>query len=234
MKNVFCLFVLLFPSCLFAQSFQYEPKARSLTRHKHYSLDFDTLHRQARWVYYMLTFDSINGKTARGDNFRPDPFVPGCPTLADYRGSGYDRGHLCPAADMKISQEAMSETFFLSNMSPQAPAFNRGAWAKLEALVRSYIRDNSDTLYVVTGPVFLGATESIGESKVTVPLFYYKAVYCPKRGMTAFLMPNRKIGEPLSAWVVSVDVVEALTGIDFFPQLPPEVQDELEPIPKFF
>ena len=82
--------------------------------------------------------------------------------------------------------------------------------------------------------LFLGATESIGENRVTVPLFYYKAVYCPKRGMTAFLMPNRKIEESLTAWVVSVDVVEALTGIDFFPQLPPEVQDELEPIPKFF
>lgn len=235
MKNSFLLFFLLPLTCLFAQSTRYEPESqRVLIRHKHYSLDFDTLHRQAQWVYYMLTTDYVKGDAKRADNFRPDAAAPHCAELSDYKGSGYDRGHLCPAADMKISQEAMSETFFLSNMSPQAPAFNRGAWAKLEALVRSYIRDSSDTLYVVTGPVFLGASESIGKNKVTVPLFYYKAVYCLKRGMTAFLMPNRKIEEPLSAWVVSVDMVEALTGIDFFPQLPSEVQDKQESIPRLF
>lgn len=231
MRRSFLLFsfFLLFSCCLFAQSLRYEPQAQiALIRHKYYSLDFDTLHRQARWVYYMLTYDHVNGKAKRTDNFRPDPLAPKCPTLFDYKGSGYDRGHLCPAADMKINDKAMSETFYLSNMSPQTPAFNRGAWAKLEALVRSYIRDSSDTLYVVTGPVFLGATENIGKNKITVPLFYYKAIYSPKRGMMAFLMPNRKIDEPLSAWAVSVDLIEALTGIDFFPQLPIEIQDKLE------
>lgn len=182
----------------------------------------------------MPTSGHIKGKAKRADNFRPDPSAPNCAELSDYKGSGYDRGHLCPAADMKISQEAVSETFFLSNMSPQAPVFNRGAWAKLEALARSYIRDSSDTLYVVTGPVFLGAIENIGENKVTVPLFYYKALYCPKRGMTAFLMPNRKIEDPLMAWVVSVDMVESLTGTDFFPQLPDETQNKLESIPRLF
>ena len=233
MRRGFLLFLLLFSPCLFAQSLRYEPEAQGvLVRHKYYSLDFDTLHRQAKWVYYMLTYDHVNGKAKRADNFRPDPSAPNCSTLADYRGSGYDRGHLCPAADMKISQEAISETFYLSNMSPQVSAFNRGAWAKLEALVRSYIQDRSDTLYIVTGPVFLGATKSIGPNKVTVPVFYYKALYCPKRGMTAFLMPNRKIEEPLSAWVVSVDLIEAITDIDFFPQLPKEEQDKLESKPK--
>lgn len=74
----------------------------------------------------------------------------------------------------------------------------------------------------------MGATENIGGNKITVPLFYYKTLYCPKRGMTAFLMPNRKIEEPLTVWIVSVDMVEALTGIDFFPQLPDEMQDKLE------
>lgn len=224
-------YAITFLLCLiaFAVQAQYEPATQgTLVRHKYYSLGFDTLHRQARWVYYMLTYDHVSGKAKRADNFRPDPSVPNCSTLADYRGSGYDRGHLCPAADMKISEEAMSETFYLSNMSPQTPAFNRGAWAKLEALVRSYIQDRSDTLYVVTGPVFLGSTESIGPNKVTVPLFYYKALYSPKYGMTAFLMPNRKIEEPLTAWVVSVDLIEAITGVDLFPQLPKEIQDSLE------
>ena len=235
MRGVLFLFFLLFSSCLFAQSLRYEPEAKSNhIRHKYYSLDFDTLHHQARWAYYILTYDHVNGKAKRADDFRPDPSAPGSPSLADYRGSGYDRGHLCPAADMKINDEAMSETFYLSNMSPQTPAFNRGAWAKLEALVRSYIRDRSDTLYVVTGPVFQGDKGNIGKNKITVPSFYYKAVYCPKRGMTAFLMPNRKVDEPLTAWVVSVDLVETLTDIDFFPHLPIEVQLSQESQPNIF
>ena len=113
-------------------------------------------------------------------------------------------------------------------MSPQDPSFNRGKWADLEAKIRSFIRDRSDTLYVVTGPVFSANKGFIGSNQVTVPGFYYKAVYCPKRGMIAYVMPNRKITERLDVWVTSVDLVEALTGINFFYQLPDEIEIPLE------
>jgi len=227
MKRLIIYLLLFIPVLSFAQ---YEPKhSGQLIRHTYYSLDYNATHKQANWVYYRLTYDMIKGKTKRSDSFRPDPAVSfGASTLADYKGSGYDRGHLCPAADMKISEKAMSETFFLSNMSPQFPAFNRGKWADLEKLVRSYIKDISDTLYIVTGPVFISNKGSIGQNKVTIPGFYYKAIYSPKRGGIGFLMPNVKIELPLKAWVVSIDFIEMLTGIDFFHQLDDKIENRIE------
>lgn len=209
---------------------QYEPKSTGeLIRHTYYSLDYNELHEQPNWVCYRLTYDMIKGLASRADDFRADAAVStGSAELEDYRGSGYDRGHLCPAADMKLSKEAMSETFFLSNMSPQNPSFNRGKWADLEAEFRSFIRDESDTLYIVTGPVFADNKGSVGKNQVTVPGFYYKAAYCPKRGMIGYVMPNRKISETADVWVTSVDIIEALTGIDFFYQLPDESEEQLE------
>jgi len=227
MKTIIIYLLLFIPFLSFAQ---YEPKhSGQLIRHTHYSLDYNATHKQANWVYYRLTYDMIKGKAKRFDNFRPDPKVSaGSATLNDYKDSGYDRGHLCPAADMKISEKAMSETFFLSNMSPQFPAFNRGKWSNLEKLVRSYIKDISDTLYIVTGPVFIGNKGSIGKNKVTVPGFYYKAIYSPKRGGIGFLMPNIKIESPLRTWMVSIDLIEALTGIDFFYQLDDKIENKIE------
>ena len=219
--------ILLLPFLSFAQ---YEPKhSGQLIRHTYYSLDYNAKHKQPNWVYYRLTYNMINGKVKRLDDFRPDPAVSsGSATLADYKGSCYDRGHLCPAADMKISEQAMSETFFLSNMSPQFPPFNRGKWSDLEKLVRSYIKDISDTIYIVTGPVFISNKGSIGKSNVTVPGFYYKAIYSPKRGGIGFLMPNVKIELPLKTWVVSIDLIETLTGIDFFYQLDDKTENRIE------
>lgn len=227
MKRLIIYLLLLVPFLSFAQ---YEPKhSGQLIRHTHYSLDYNKTHKQPNWVYYRLTYDMVNGKIKRSDNFRPDPAIfAGSPTPNDYKGSGYDKGHLCPAADMKISEKAMSETFFMSNMSPQFPSFNRGKWSDLENLVRSYIKGITDTLYIVTGPVFMNNKGSIGKNNVTVPGFYYKAVYSPKRGGIGFLMPNVKIELPLQTWVVSIDLIEALTGIDFFYQLDDKIEDEIE------
>lgn len=99
---------------------------------------------------YYLTGDRVNGTIGRTDNFRPDPLVEtGSASLADYKGSGYDRGHLAPAGDMKWSQKVMSESFFMSNMSPQTPGFNRGIWRSLESLVRTWAAENED-IYVVS------------------------------------------------------------------------------------
>jgi endonuclease G len=228
MRKFFFVWVFI-PFFAFAQT-GYEPKAKGeLIRHTYFSLDYNEAHEQPNWVYYMLTSDLINGNVKRKDNFRADNKVTtGSATLSDYKGSGYDRGHLCPAADMKISAVAMSETFFLSNMSPQVSSFNRNKWAALEDQIRNYVRDTSDTLYVVTGPVFVNNKGSIGKNNVTVPGFYYKAVYCPQRGGIGFLMPNDEITEELRSWVVSIDLLEAVTGIDFFYQLEDEYEKEIE------
>ena len=221
---------LLLPQFLLGQDNRYIPENKGVKiSNKYYSVDYNTEHKQANWVYYMLTQSHITGNTPRSSSFQDckqgDIFSA---TKKDYVRSGYDKGHLCPAADMKLSKEAMKETFQMWNMSPQEPSLNRGKWADLEALVRSYIKDQTDTLFVVTGPLFINNKGSIGKGEVTVPGFYYKVVYFPKKGGIGFLMPNQKISNQLQAWQVSIRLIEALTGIDFFPQLPKKLQDEIE------
>jgi endonuclease G len=222
--------LLFLPLSLPGQAHRYSPEAKNiLVENAFYRLDFDTVHKQPAWVCYMLTQSHITGGTPRASSFRNcRQGDVASATNADYKGSGYDKGHLCPAADMKHSREAMAATFQMWNMSPQEPSFNRGGWSRLEALVRSYIEAETDTLFVVTGPVFINNKGTIGAGNVTVPGFYYKALYCPRRGGIGFLMPNRKIDGQLQSWQVSIDLIEAFTGIDFFPQLPDERENEIE------
>jgi endonuclease G len=221
---------LLIPFFLRGQDHGYAPKVRDvLVRNTHYCIDFNPEHKQPNWVYYILTSAHITGTTPRSSTFNEcRQGAVSSASLKDYKGSGYDRGHLCPAADMKISKEAMTATFQMWNMSPQNPSFNRGRWADLEAKMRKYIADGADTVFIVTGPVFINNKGSIGDGKVTVPGFFYKVVYSPERGGAGFLMPNEKLKAPLQSWQVSIDLIEALTGIDFFPQLPTEREDKIE------
>ncbi len=222
--------LLFLPLLLWGQDHRYVPEVRDVfVCNSHYCLDFNTVHKQPNWVCYMLTDGHVTGATPRSSSFKDcrQGEVKSA-SQKDYRGSGYDRGHLCPAADMKLSKEAMTATFQMWNMSPQEPSFNRGRWADLEARMRKYIGDCRDTVFIVTGPVFINNKGCIGDGSVTVPGFFYKVVYCPRRGGAGFLMPNEKLEAPLRSWQVSIDLIEALTGIDFFPQLPREVQDRIE------
>jgi endonuclease G len=200
-----------------------------IVKHKYYTLAYSEEHEQALWVYYLLTPEFIVGTLNRSDNFRPDPAVStGSATLADYKNSGYDRGHLCPAADMKLNATAMSETFYLSNMSPQVPGFNRGIWSNVEEQVRKWTLEY-DSLYIVTGPVFRDNLGVIGRNKITVPGYYYKVIYSPrKKEMIGLILPNASSPESVGKFVVPVDSVEALTGIDFFPELADEIENKLE------
>jgi endonuclease G, mitochondrial len=201
-----------------------------LIEHSYFSLAFSDNHKQAKWVYYELKPEFIVGSESRSDNFRPDPKVStGSAQLIDYRGSGYDRGHLCPAADMKHCPVAMSETFYMSNMSPQHPSFNRGIWSRLEELVRSWAM-HYEGIHVVTGPVFYENIGAIGPNNVTVPGHYYKVVYVPTEPpkMIGLVLPNKAGERQLHEYVITVDSIESLTGIDFFPQLPSVIQEQLE------
>ena len=200
-----------------------------------YSLGYSEEHEQARWVIYRMTYEEAKTKaTSRDDNFRPDPEIPtGSATLADYRNSGKDRGHLAPAADMAYSIKTMDESFYMSNMSPQEPEFNRGIWKLLETWVR-YTAVTEKDIYIVTGPILpkikTSETITIGPSKVTVPEAYYKVVWdrTPPEKMLGFVLPNKGSSEPLQSYAVTVDKVEELTGLDFFSELPKEQQEALE------
>ncbi len=225
------LHLLLSLTSVFAQQF-YLPEVGDddhIVFHKHYILSYNEDHEQADWVAYELTEEKVRGTARRVDRFREDPFViTGSAVPGDYRGSGFDRGHLAPAADMKITDRAMSESFYMSNMSPQTPSFNRGIWNRLEGMVRQWALAN-ESIYVVTGPVLEEGLSAIGDNEVSVPRYYYKVILDytePELKGIAFLMPNEGSSLPVEEFAVTIDEVEQRTGINFFPALP----DEMEPL----
>ena len=207
-------------------------KADTIIDRPGYALGYVEYHEQPAWVVYRLTKQQALTKAAkRSDKFKEDPEIPtGSATLADYRRSGFDRGHLCPAADMAYSMRTMDDSFFMSNMSPQRPKFNRGVWKDLEAQVRDFAISEHD-IYVVTGPILPKTkTITIGSNKVTVPTHYYKVVYdrTPPEKMIGFILPNDGSDRPLQDFAVTVDAVEEATGLDFFSTVPQPKQERLE------
>ncbi len=181
--------------------------------------------------YHLLTKDRVAGSFKRTDNFRPDPKVTtGSASLADYKGSGYDRGHLAPAADMNWSKNVMSESSFMSNMSPQKPGFNRGIWKSLESIVRTWAIEN-DEIYIVTGPVLSDNLSAIGTNKVAIPAYYYKIILDykePEIKGIGFVVPNESSKISLDKYAVTIDSIENLAGIDFFPVLEDNLEENIE------
>lgn len=195
-----------------------------IIRHQHYALSYDENFEQAEWVAYELTRERLSQKwVTRTNDFREDPKIEtASATLYDYRGSGYDRGHLVPAADMAFSETAMSETFFMSNMSPQLRAFNGGVWRELEELVRDWAKKFGH-LYVVSGPILSDSIQDwIGKNEVAVPEAYYKIVLDlaePEQKGIAWIIPNELTDVPLTEFAMTIDEVEEITGINFFAEL---------------
>lgn len=208
------------------------PKTRPndiITRHLGYSLLYDELHEQAKWVAYELTSAETHKVASRTNKFLPDPQVKtNTANSSDYLRSGYDKGHLAPAGDMSWSSTAMAESFYYSNISPQVPAFNRGIWKRLEALVRMWAIENN-AVYVVTGPVLTNGLPTIGPDKVSVSKYFYKVILDytgPDCNGIGFIMPNARSEYPLQNYAVTIDSVEKITGIDFFSALP-DMQEKL-------
>lgn len=208
------------------------PKTRPkdiITRHLGYSLLYDELHEQAKWVAYELTSAETHKVASRTNKFLPDPQVKtNTANSSDYLASGYDRGHLAPAGDMSWSSTAMAESFYYSNICPQVPAFNRGIWKRLEALVRTWAIENN-AVYVVAGPVLTNGLKTIGPDKVSVPKYFFKVILDytgPDCNGIGFIMPNARSEYPLQNYAVTIDSVEKITGIDFFSSLP-DFQEKL-------
>ena len=227
-KGIKIIFFLtpLFFTPIFSQNF-YPTHKGEVIQHKHYSFSYIEEHEQAEWVHYFLTKEMIEGPAKRKDNFKVDPLVStGSASPKDYVKSGYDRGHLAPAADMKIDDVSMSESFYMTNMSPQAPSFNRGGWKKIEALVRDWATEAN--IYVTVGGVLTKDLKKIGEG-VSVPEYFYKIIFNPKNNtVIAFYTPNSKLVNPIETYVVAVDEIEKITNIDFLSDLEDELEDEIE------
>ena len=201
----------------------------NIIKHQYYTLSYSEEHEQAEWVAYVLTRDLLEMPWVdRVDNFMPDPKVKSrSATPDDYRSSGYDRGHLVPVADRSFSVEAMEETFYMSNISPQSRNFNQGIWRELEELTRNWAK-KFKKLYIITGPVLSEPKGRIGDNGVSVPQAYFKVLLDlsePELKGIAFVLPNRVNYDPLYEFTASIDEVEAITGIDFFPDLMEEEQE---------
>lgn len=202
-----------------------------IVHHDGYSLSYNEKHEQAEWVAYELKKTHLSSTNHKRPYFEIDKAVKtGAASWRNYKNSGYDRGHLCPAGDRRYTKEAHDETFLTSNISPQEHQFNSGIWNTLEQKVRYWAR-KYDGVFVVTGGVLKGNMETIGTEDVSVPNQFYKVLIDNNTGKTkmiAFLMPHKNSNKPLYEFVVSVDKLEALTGIDFFPELEDTLENKLE------
>ena len=202
-----------------------------IVRHKGYVVSFNRDYKIPNWVGYELTRTELYGNVPRSDDFAPDPMLEGeGAELADYKYSGYSRGHMAPAADMKCSKEVMTESFYLSNICPQVQELNSGDWNELENKVRGWAKRDS-AIFVITGPVVGRKAKTIGENKVAVPDAFFKVILSPfakKAEAIGFLMENRQLDRPLRDYAMTVDEIESIAGVDFFYALPDSVEDEVE------
>ena len=194
-------------------------------------LSFNAKCHIPNWVSWELTADETTGDVSRTNKFYNDPDIDGCPDSWDYSYSGYDRGHMAPAGDMKWDSKAMEETFFLSNICPQVKSLNTGSWKNLEEKCRLWAQIDG-RIYIVCGPVIDDKPlEYIGDSKVWVPKRFFKVIIAPystpARGI-GFIMPNGKVEGGMQACAVTIDEVERVTGHDFFSSLPDQLENELE------
>jgi endonuclease G len=202
-----------------------------IVKHKYYTLAYSEKNEQPAWVCYSLTKKNVGGKEPRSNNFVPDPMVSTkTADDIDYVKSGYDKGHMVPAADMSWSPEAMKETFYYSNVSPQFPSFNRGEWKKLEEKVRGWAAE-FDSVKVYTGPIFKDNIKKIGPDSVTVPGHYFKVIAIYHNATYSgigFIFPNKKVVDPLYNYAVSIDSVENYSNLDFYNYLPESTQKKME------
>jgi endonuclease G len=217
----------------------------SLIEHEVMFLVYSEEHEQAKWVLHKISTNILNGKVSRTNDYRKDPLIKTESSEEKdfflkrkksssgyaYEGFGYDRGHLAPSADFKWSQEALSESYFYSNTSPQRASFNRGKWADLEGMIRGYVFENKKDLYVYTGPVLKPGLKKIERSinGVSIPEQFFKIVvnYEDKKAI-AYIIPQETSNYPVEYFATTIDEVEKRTGIDFLADIDDKIETILE------
>lgn len=213
------------------------PVQEQLVDYKGMTVSFNPQKHIPNWVAWELTRDEVHGTVPRAKGFKNDPNVKGCPEPWDYSNSGYDRGHMAPAGDMKWDRQAMEESFYLTNVCPQANQLNSGAWNRLEEKCRVWA-DADSAIIIIAGPVLTdNLTETIGSTtRIAVPQRFFKVILSPfavpPRGI-GFIMNNGKVDGGMQKAAVSIDDVETITGYDFFSALPDSVENEVEQQCKF-
>lgn len=211
-------------------------RQEQIIHHTGYTVSYNKKWKIPNWVSYELTRQETRGNEKRTNQFIADPSIEGiAATNIDYSHSGFDKGHMAPAADMKWSNSAMKESFYFSNMCPQHPQLNRRAWKNLEEKIRDWAVADS-AIIIICGPIVEKETKTIGKNRVTVPKQFFKVILSPfAKPIRAigFLFDNTQSTNSLPSYVVSVDSIENLTGMDFFAPLPDEIEKEIEKTSSF-
>ena len=207
-------------------------RKEQILRRTAYTASYNSDTRLPNWVAWQLTAEHTSGPHKRGGiDFAEDEDVPEPrATDWDYYRSGYDRGHLCPSADNKWSEAAQRESFLFTNICPQSHSLNAGDWNEMEQQCRRWAEELG-SIYIVSGPIlYKGKHKTIGRNKVVVPEAFFKVVLCTegKPKAIGFIYKNQPGNRPKGDYVNSVDEVERITGIDFFPALPDDVESRVE------
>jgi endonuclease G len=211
--------------------FTYTEPYTNVLQRKSYITSYNPETKCPNWVAWHLTAARTDGEIARDKRFYEDLNVPAPrATNEDYRGSGWSRGHMCPAGDNKWDEKVMQESNLLTNICPQNQELNSGVWNVIERDCRKWAKKYGD-VYIVCGPILLNKDhETIGLNKVVVPEAFFKVVLRmnPKPAAIGFVIRNNEGKKKRDQFVNTVDDVERITGYDFFPALPDDIEDVVE------
>lgn len=203
------------------------PKTTSYQCRPGYCFNYSEKEEQSLWVCYMLTKADLQGTAKRTNIFREDTLIEtGSAISSDYRKSGYDRGHMKPAANNKDSQKEMNASFLMTNISPQHPSVNRITWKAIEDYERSLLK-TYDSLFVVTGVIFRTGHKRIGKNEVGVPRHFYKCIVAKKDTSyygVAFLVPNKKAKKDIWVYSETIKSVQRKAGLNFYYLFPQHIQ----------
>jgi endonuclease G len=207
-------------------------RQEQIISHIGYTVSYNSEWKIPNWVAYELTKEEVDGTVSRSDVFTLDPAIS--PTMSassyDYQYSGWDKGHMAPAGDMKWSEQAMKESFYLSNICPQNQRLNGGLWKDLETHVRN-IAVQKGHIYVVCGPIVSKHPRTIGQNKVVVPDAFFKVLLQNDNGIwntIAFMFANENERLPLSTYAMSVEDMQVIADFDFFPTLLDSIEKKIE------
>jgi len=214
-------------------------KPSQILKRAGYTTSYNNKTKNANWVAWHLTREHSSGGWSRdGIPYMVDYDVKGSrQELEDWNDHALpiDHGHLCPAGDCKWSKEAMEQSFLLTNICPQNSSLNRGDWEELESRCRGWARHYGE-IYIATGPIFYNENyQTIGRNKVGVPDAFFKVVLCmgKKPKSLGFIYPNEGTSHNIQHYVTTVDKVEEITGMDFFYNLPDDIENAVESISNF-
>lgn len=206
-----------------------------VVEHVGYTVSYNSDWRIPNWVAYELTAEEVQGVEPRGNDFVPDPDISsGTPSTDEYKNSGYDRGHMAPAGDMKWSKQAMKESFYTSNICPQNQNLNKGDWKDLEEHVRS-MATKYDHIYIACGPIVSAKPKTIGQysyiDRIAIPDAFFKAILRQKDeswSALGFMMPNQAGHKELSSYAMSIEELEMIIDMDLFYNLPNDIEEHVE------